>query len=139
MLYHTDANGYVDMGIAIDPGFDFVRNLFHMGFSLYDIDIVLISHAHLDHIRDFESIVLLLNELKVREGKKRRIHMILTLGAYRRLEHIVEDPTFRYFIEPYIIDINDGAWFDLLNPLKQSLVSRIYVSKYHGLLEGCDI
>ena len=106
LLYHTK-NGHVDLGIAIDPGFDFVRNLFHVGFSLRDIDIVVISHAHIDHIRDFESMIILLQEVSKRGKSKqgRRLHVILSLGAYRRLEHIIEDPTFRYFIEPYIIDI----------------------------------
>ena len=107
LLYHLNKDSKeVDMGIAIDPGFDFVRNLFHMGFSLDDIDIVLISHAHLDHIRDFESIVMLLSELNKRGKREKRVHVILSLGAYRRLKHIVEDPGFRYFVEPYIIDVD---------------------------------
>ena len=107
LLYHlNEKNKEVDMGIAIDPGFDFVRNLFHMGFSLDDIDIVLISHAHLDHIRDFESIVMLFSELKKRGGREKCVHVILSLGAYKRLEHIVEDPGFRYFVEPYVIDVD---------------------------------
>ena len=29
----------------------------------------------------------------------------MTLGVYRRLEYIIESPTFRDFIEPYVIDI----------------------------------
>lgn len=105
LLYHTSGHGTVDMGIAIDPGFDFVRNLFRMGFSLRDIDIILLSHAHLDHVRDFESIVLLLHELSDRDKSKKRLHVILTLGVYRRLQHIIEDYTMREYIEPYIIDI----------------------------------
>ncbi len=95
----------VTLGIAIDPGFDFMRNLFHAGFSLRDIDIVLISHAHVDHLRDYESIVNLLFELKKQTNKKKRIHTLMTLGIYRRLEYIIESPTFRDFIEPYVIDI----------------------------------
>jgi ribonuclease BN (tRNA processing enzyme) len=117
LLYHLGQVRQVDMGIAIDPGFDFVRNLFHSGFSLDDIDIVLISHAHLDHIRDFESIITLLHELKKRRKREKRIHVILSLGAYKRLEHIVEDPGYRYFIEPYIIDIDreiDDTYFENL-------------------------
>ncbi|HUU62624.1 MAG TPA: MBL fold metallo-hydrolase [Dehalococcoidia bacterium] len=106
LIYHANKTGQVDLGIAIDPGFDFVRNLFHMGFSLRDIDIVLISHADLDHIRDFESIINLLFELSKRGKYTRRIHVILTLGVYKRLEHIIENPTYRHFLEPYIIDIN---------------------------------
>jgi ribonuclease BN (tRNA processing enzyme) len=106
LLYHLNNKGSVDLGIAIDPGFDFVHNLFHSGYSLDDIDIVVISHAHPDHIRDFESIVILLYELKKRSSRNKRIHVILSLGAYKRLEHIVEDPALRYFVEPYIVDID---------------------------------
>ena len=82
-LYHTAGkDGAIDLGIAIDPGFDFVRNLFHAGCSLSDIDIILLSHAHVDHVRDFESIITLLIELKNRTPNKirRRIHTIMTLG-----------------------------------------------------------
>lgn len=105
LLYKTNEKGVVDLGIAIDPGFDFLRNLFHEGFSLYDIDIILLSHAHMDHIRDFESIVNLLYTLEKRTKKRKKVHVLLSLGVYERLKHIIEDPTFRYFIEPYIIDV----------------------------------
>ena len=104
-LYKTNDRGEVEFGIAIDPGFDFVRNLFHEGFSLSDIDLVLLSHAHIDHIRDFESMVVLYSELDKREKEKRRPHVIMTLGIYRRLAHIIENPGLRKYIEPYIIDI----------------------------------
>lgn len=117
LLYHLNKNKEVDMGVAIDPGFDFVRNLFHAGFSLNDIDIVLISHAHVDHIRDLESIVTLLFELKKRGNRERRVHVILSLGAYKRLQHIMEDPAFRYIVEPYIIDVEreiDDTYFEML-------------------------
>lgn len=117
LLYKTDKYGTVDLGLAIDPGFDFLRNLFHMGFSLDDIDFILISHAHADHIRDFESIAIMLRELKKREEKKKTVHVILTLGAYKRLKHIIEDPTFRFFIDPYIIDVHkeiDPVYFENL-------------------------
>lgn len=106
LIYHLNESSIVDYGIAIDPGFDFIRNLFHMGFSLNDIDIVLISHAHIDHIRDFESIVTLLLELAKQGKRYRKVHVILTLGIYKRLEYIIENPKLRMHIEPYIIDID---------------------------------
>ena len=118
LLYKTDKYGAVDLGVAIDPGFDFLRNFFHMGFSLSDIDFILISHAHADHIRDFESIAIMLHELrKRREGKKKTVHVILTLGAYKRLEHIIKDPTFRFFIDPYIIDVHKEIDLDYFENL----------------------
>ncbi len=107
LIYHLDDDEKkVSYGIAIDPGFDFIRNLFHMGFSLNDIDIVLISHAHIDHVRDFESIVTLFFELAKRKKQYRKVHVILTLGIYKRLEYIIENPKLRMHIEPYIIDID---------------------------------
>lgn len=110
LLYHTDENGRIDLGVAIDPGFDFVRNLFHVGFSLADINVVLLSHAHVDHVRDFESMVSLLLELRKRTKNsnqeiKRKLHAIMTLGVYRRLEYLIESPGYREHIEPYIMDI----------------------------------
>lgn len=117
LIYHTKANGQLDLGVAIDPGFDFLRNLFHCGFSLADIDVVLLSHAHLDHVRDFESMVTLLFELSKRTKTKRgkhRLHAILTLSVYKRLEYIFESPSLREFIEPYIVDVEKEITKDFL-------------------------
>lgn len=137
LLYHLNKKGAVDLGIAIDPGFDFVRNLFHSGYSLDDIDIVMISHAHLDHIRDFESIVTLLFELEKRNNRTKRVHVILSLGAYRRLEHIVEDPHLRYFVEPYIIDIDREIIDDYFEHLgEDGSVKFSFQSSQKGEKEG---
>lgn len=139
LLYHLNKESKkVDMGIAIDPGFDFVRNLFHMGFSLNDIDIVLISHAHPDHIRDFESIVMLLSELKKRGKQEKRVHVILSLGAYKRLEHIVKDPGFRYFVEPYIIDVDREIAVNSFEEGMQRIPFRLVNNGGHGNLTNTE-
>jgi hypothetical protein len=44
-------------GIAIDPGMDFVTQLYRKGLSIADVDTVIITHCHLDHTRDVESLV----------------------------------------------------------------------------------
>jgi ribonuclease BN (tRNA processing enzyme) len=124
LVYHTDTNGVVDLGIAIDPGFDYIRNLFRMGFSLQDIDIVLISHSHIDHCRDFESMIILLQELRKRRGVVKRLHVIFTLGVYRKLQHVIESPAFREFIEPYIIDIGKEIHQDYFESLPSGIVFR---------------
>ncbi|MFX0197165.1 MAG: MBL fold metallo-hydrolase [Candidatus Hodarchaeota archaeon] len=108
VVYHTDERGCIDLGVAVDPGFDFLRNLFHVGLSLADIDVVLLSHAHVDHVRDFESILSLLYELRKRKKeqlKLHKLHTIMTLGVYRRLEFLIKSPGLREFVEPYIVDI----------------------------------
>ena len=122
LIYRTNNRGVVDLGIAIDPGFDFVRNFFRMGFSLRDIDIVIISHAHPDHLWDFESMIQLLHELEEKEQITHRLNVIMTLGSYRRLEHIITNPVLRCFINPFIIDIRkeiDPFFFNNLGPHNQ--------------------
>jgi hypothetical protein len=104
-IYRTKKNGEIDFGVAIDPGFDFVRNLFRMGFSLRDIDVVLISHAHPDHIWDFESMVQLLHEADSKGRKVHRLNVVLSLGSYQRLQHIINNVRLRQFINPIVIDI----------------------------------
>ena len=47
-------------GIVIDPGFNFIDNFKGTGHSFYEIDIVIVSHAHNDHTSDLESILTLL-------------------------------------------------------------------------------
>ena len=44
-------------GIVIDPGVDFVTQLYRKGLSIADVDTVVVTHCHLDHTRDLESLV----------------------------------------------------------------------------------
>ncbi|MFH0824834.1 MAG: hypothetical protein V2B18_18940 [Pseudomonadota bacterium] len=108
LLYVIGDNEEVELGIAVDPGFNFVENLQHYGFSVADVDIVVLSHSHLDHLRDFESMVSLCFEVKKRtkEKKRHRLHTVMTFGTYDRLGHLFKSPELRDFIEPYIIDMD---------------------------------
>ncbi len=119
LLYATEATGAVALGVAIDPGFDFVRNLLHMGFSVSDIDVVLISHSHVDHCRDLESMIILLGELKkqTKGEKKRKLQVVLTKAVYSRVRHLVDNPFYRELIEPYVIDLDrdiDRGYYESL-------------------------
>ncbi len=44
-------------GIVIDPGVEFVTQLYRKGLSIADVDTVIVTHCHLDHTRDVESLV----------------------------------------------------------------------------------
>lgn len=44
--FYLNWNGY---GVAVDPGYSFVRNLHHYGLSVLDIQAVIITHEHMDH------------------------------------------------------------------------------------------
>lgn len=50
-------------GIVIDPGFDFIQNFYDEGFSIEDIDAIIITHSHPDHDAELSDITALINEL----------------------------------------------------------------------------
>lgn len=60
-------------GIVIDPGFDFLYNLDECGLRIYDIDAVIITHSHIDHCNDFESILTLIHEYNKNLDNKKEI------------------------------------------------------------------
>lgn len=104
------SKGKVSIGIAVDPGFDFIRNFFRQGFTLTDIDIILLTHGHPDHIRDFPAVVELLNENKKREkDKDKKIYAIMSFGCYERLEHYIsKDPFKLLFYDTIIVDVDES-------------------------------
>ncbi len=68
-VYETNKKGEIKEGLVIDPGFDFLENFFDEGFSIRDINAVLITHSHRDHASDFMSIVTLVHEMN-KKGKR---------------------------------------------------------------------
>ena len=48
---------YNDMGIVIDPGINFFENLHENNLFIQDIDVVIISHNHIDHNNDLKKIL----------------------------------------------------------------------------------
>lgn len=53
------------LGIAVDPGPDFIDNLYRCGYALSDIHMIVITHDHSDHITSLDA---LLSLLRYREG-----------------------------------------------------------------------
>ena len=89
LYFRDEKNG--SKGIVIDPGHDFLANLFSEGFTINDIDVILLSHAHPDHTDNFPKILSLFHEMNGRlkeRGEKRKdydrkhIKVILTPGVY---------------------------------------------------------
>lgn len=72
-------------GIVIDPGFNFVDNFLNNGFLIYDIDAVIITHAHVDHCSDFESLLTLLFEYNEKRANKKRIDVFMNIGAMKKI------------------------------------------------------
>ncbi len=72
-------------GIVIDPGFDFLDNFFANGFVIDDINAVIITHAHIDHCVDFESLLTLIFEYNEKNDKKKSIDVFMNLGTIKKL------------------------------------------------------
>lgn len=137
-LYETDDRSMVTLGIAIDPGFDFIRNFFRMGFSLRDIDVVLISHSHPDHIWDFESIIQLLKELHDKTDVLHRINVVLTLGAYNRLNRVINNQALRKYMDTMVIDIRKEIDPEYFNKLTDGYGEEVNSNSYNeGCIERC--
>jgi tetratricopeptide (TPR) repeat protein len=49
------------VGVVVDPGPDFVENLFRADFSLADVDLIIVTHDHVDHLNSLEQLLSLLN------------------------------------------------------------------------------
>jgi tetratricopeptide (TPR) repeat protein len=47
-------------GIAVDPGPDFIENLYRCGFALADIQMIVITHDHADHIASLDALLALM-------------------------------------------------------------------------------
>lgn len=82
-------------GLAIDPGYSFLRNFFAEGFAISDLDAVVVTHDHPDHHADFEAIKNLLAEYdKQRHGSqaaaKKRVAVLLSEGAFKHLSPSIE-------------------------------------------------
>jgi ribonuclease BN (tRNA processing enzyme) len=81
-------------GIAIDPGYDFLRNLWTLEistgnyFELDDIDSAIITHAHDDHSHDIDPLVsLLYKKCKLTKSKK-NFHLYSSEGVHIKYERL---------------------------------------------------
>jgi len=80
-------------GVAIDPGHDFVHNLFGAGLGIADLNAVVLTHDHGDHTQDFESLLDLVYQFNCRADDRgdppHRIGFYLNLSTFEK--------TARYF------------------------------------------
>ncbi len=96
------------MNIVIDPGYNFLRNFIKEGFLIDDIDIIIVTHSHLDHCAELPQIMDLIYQLnkrykntpgKARERKK--VKLCLSQGAYRNLSSYI--PVWKMQLKDVII------------------------------------
>lgn len=65
-LYQKTQGEANSTGIVIDPGYDFLENFFSEGFSIADIDCVVVSHNHPDHTDNLPQLLSLFHEMNDR-------------------------------------------------------------------------
>jgi ribonuclease BN (tRNA processing enzyme) len=68
-LHHRDASCPQPFGIAVDPGPDFIENLYRCGFGLGDINMIILTHDHPDHSVDLDPILALLG-YRMKQGDR---------------------------------------------------------------------
>ena len=73
-------------GIVVDPGYDFIDNLYRAGGNLCDIDHIVVTHAHDDHTAQLESLLMLLHQRNKDKdkGDKQRIRLYMSQGCQRK-------------------------------------------------------
>jgi len=82
-------------GIAIDPGVDFVTQLYRKGLSIADVNTVIITHCHLDHTRDVESLV----DLNYRYNRAKGAKPHPPNDDFRPLQFYLCDPALTKYSE----------------------------------------
>jgi tetratricopeptide (TPR) repeat protein len=88
--------GEEPFGIAIDPGPDFIENLYRCGYALSDLHMILLTHDHADHIASVDALLALMG---IRAGlgddrfdpKRGRLAIVGNESVVRR---------YRYFDPP---------------------------------------
>ncbi|OQX22355.1 MAG: hypothetical protein BWK75_00960 [Candidatus Altiarchaeales archaeon A3] len=111
-------------GIVIDPGFNFIENFFANGFNISDIDAIFISHSHLDHTSDFESLMTLLFERNdnLPQEEKKQIDLFLNFSSLNKFANLLslDKSAVRkiYIIQPGIIADLSIQYGFILSPTK---------------------
>ncbi len=84
--------------IVIDPGYDFLQNLCGEGFSVEDIDTIIVTHSHLDHCSELRPIMDLIFQINKRNenscrngGYRKKVNLCLSPGVYRKFSSYIED------------------------------------------------
>jgi ribonuclease BN (tRNA processing enzyme) len=85
-------------GIAVDPGFDFVLNLYQEGFSVNDVDAVIITHDHIDHYADFDTLLTLWHLNRKFSSDKPVKEIYLSAGFMARYNYLLtQDDKFNVY------------------------------------------
>lgn len=100
--------------IAIDPGYDFIENIYSQYLRISDINAVILTHMHQDHVSDFENILMLLYELNDKRSKKHTIDVFMNISTAEKYLGMIKN---NKYVENIQI-LNRGTTLDLYNKIK---------------------
>lgn len=82
-------------GIAIDPGPDFIENLYTCGYSIADVHMIVLTHDHADHVASVDALLALMGirrdlyeaDTPFNQEKNRCLAIVGNESVRRRYEH----------------------------------------------------
>lgn len=92
-LERSKGGGYflswMGKGLVIDPGFNFIENFITQGFKIADIDAIILTHSHLDHTVDFESLMTLIHEHNEETEEKKLVDIFMNIGSLNKFISLI--------------------------------------------------
>lgn len=76
--------------LAIDPGYNFVENIYDFGICPPNIDGIILTHAHIDHTSDFENILTLLYEYNHNHGTEKKIDVFMNMTSAVKFINLIK-------------------------------------------------
>lgn len=102
------------VGIVVDPGINFIRNAVSAGLSIKDIDVVILTHSHVDHTSDFEGIVTLFHEINAPRYNMGldpiRFSLYTSIGAMNKYCNLI---SFSYDMFKEVLVMNPDSSYSL--------------------------
>ena len=114
-------------GIVIDPGFDFMDNFDGAGYSIQDIDAVVLTHAHTDHTADLETLLCLKHEQSERLHDNSSIDLFMNRGTLHKFIGWIS----RLGVVGKVVSLNAG---DSIEPEGYHLVLKAMDAKHSEII-----
>ena len=106
-------------GIVVDPGINFIKNAVSSGLSLKDINIIVLTHSHVDHTSDFEGLVTLFHEINTLRYDLGldpiQFSLYTSIGAMNKYCNLV---SFAYDIFKEVNVVNPGSSYQLSDSIR---------------------
>lgn len=80
--FYINLNG---IGIALDPGIGFLNQFHNCGGSILDIDVVVVSHNHFDHVADLSGILSLNYDYNLYVDREKKLFPYTKLQEHKLL------------------------------------------------------